>query len=169
MRSYATIIVRSTVALAMMVGIAQVGRITRGITESRSQLRVAVRTRAASADRCRERTAEELQKLPMHMRQKMACERGWIAYNFSVGVNGQIVDQRTVSPAGAFGDRPLVLSSDTWLEPGAHIVQIQLSPDASAGVTDTVKDMAFHQTITFTAGRAVLVMLEPDGSWQVRN
>ena len=158
---------RAAAGLTLMAGIAQVGRLERGTSAEHSQLRIAVRTRASSADRCRERTAEELQKLPVHMRQKMACERGWVAYAFAVQIDGQTVDQRTVAPAGAFGDRPLVLSSQTAVGTGTHTVRVRLNPQVPSDLSTTVSDLSFERTLQFKTGHAVLISLDTDGIWTV--
>ena len=158
---------RAVAGLVLMAAIAQVGRLERGTSADHSQLRIAVRTRASSADRCRERTAEELQKLPVHMRQKMVCERDWIAYGFEVQLDGGTVDQRTVAPAGAFGDRPLVLSSQTPVAAGAHSVRVVLSPQVPSDLSAPVSQLSFERTLQFQSGHAVLVSLDTDGDWKI--
>jgi len=103
---------------------------------------------------CRERTPEELAKLPVHMRQPQECVSEVLAYDLQATVDGTVVRRKTVTSPGLRADRPLSVEEDLELVPGAHTVSVTFVPHdaASAG-----KVLAFERTMRFEPGRVILI------------
>lgn len=119
-----------------------------------SVMRVAIRLPGQVSEVCRDRTAEELAKLPLHMRTPRECERVALDYALSIEVDGQSVLKSTLSARGARGDKPLLFEDDLVIAPGSHKVSVRLNPAQQAeGAVVAADDFSED----FIAGRAWLV------------
>jgi hypothetical protein len=91
----------------------------------RAELRLSWRFRSEVSRACRRRTAEELARLPRHMREEEVCERGAAPYQLRVAVGGALLDDRMVRAVGTRGDRPLSVFASHPVTPGQHPVTIE--------------------------------------------
>jgi hypothetical protein len=136
-----------------------------------AQLRLAWQFQSAPVSRCRTATAEELAKLPEHMRQRTICERALRPYRLEVAVDGIARADDTVRARGARADRPLGVFQQLALAPGRHAVHVAFTPLAlpsdSAGaavpappVVDTTVTFAPRQVwlVTYDEERRVLAL-----------
>jgi hypothetical protein len=90
----------------------------------RAVVRLAWRARGERVRECRRPTADELARLPQHMREEEVCERRILPYRLRVDVDGARVVDELVRAGGAREDRPLFVFRDLAVTPGTHHLQI---------------------------------------------
>lgn len=90
------------------------------------QLRLAWSARPERIEQCRQRTEEELARLPQHMRQPLACEGATAEYRLQVRVDGALVFERVVRGGGLRQDRSLYVFHEVTLEPGDTTLEVRL-------------------------------------------
>lgn len=90
-------------------------------------VRLAWRTRGTRVEECQRRTAQELERLPVHMRQAEVCEGRVLPYHLVVVLDGLTVVDQAVRPSGARADRPLYVYHDLPVEPGPHDMEIRFT------------------------------------------
>jgi hypothetical protein len=83
-------------------------------------LRLAWSARPERIQKCRQRSDEELAKLPQHMRQPLACEGTTAEYRLQVRVEGVLVVERIVRGGGLRRDRRLYVFEELPLAAGAE-------------------------------------------------
>jgi hypothetical protein len=88
-------------------------------------LRVAWSARPERVERCRERSAEELESLPAHMRQPVACEGAAAEYRLTVTRNGLAVVDRLVRGGGLRHDRRLYVLEEIPMLPGEVTIDVR--------------------------------------------
>jgi len=93
-------------------------------------LRFAWRARGERVRECRQLTREELERLPLHMREEEVCEGRLIPYRLVVVVDSVQVIDRLVRGAGARQDLPLYVFQDLAIQPGAHRVSVRFTLEA---------------------------------------
>lgn len=79
-----------------------------------------------AGENCREATAEELAKLPPHMRQKQICERRRASVRLRVTVDGEPISSRAYEPRGIWGDGNSIAIERFSLPAGTHDVKVEL-------------------------------------------
>jgi len=87
-------------------------------------LRMSWRLRGDKNEVCRQRTPEELELLPAHMRTPEVCTTESLVYSLSVRLDDGAPSVQLIRPAGARADRPLFVLRDIAMTPGAHHVRI---------------------------------------------
>jgi hypothetical protein len=92
-------------------------------------LRLAWRAHGEAALHCRTPSAEELSRLPVHMRRSEICERRLPTFHLVVEVDGAGLLDELVAPAGAAGDRAAVVLRELPLAPGAHELRVGFTPE----------------------------------------
>lgn len=119
--------------LGAALAIALMAVIVRGSTASLTvhgstdgQLRLAWSARPERIEQCRQRTEEELARLPQHMRQPLACEGATAEYRLQVRVDGALVFERVVRGGGLRQDRSLYVFHELTLEPGDTALEVRL-------------------------------------------
>ncbi len=155
----------------LFVAIAALGQIPFGEVPEDAYLRLALRTTEARIEICRDRTPEELEALPAHMRQPRACDRHAIPHRLHVQLDGATVLDQVLEPRGARSDRPLVFDHQLAVDPGAATLAVSFVPAASAvdaasgdlaAVLAKAKRHELEQSVQLEAGRIVLVRLDGD-------
>jgi hypothetical protein len=90
----------------------------------------------SGARNCRDRTAEELAKLPPNMRASQLCDRRRQPVWMELELNGKILKARDYSPSGLFGSGPSRIYERLVLQSGLHRIALRMRDDpASAGFT----------------------------------
>ncbi len=155
---------------ALLFGVVAVlGQIPFGEVPEDAYLRLSLRTTEAQIEICRDRTAEELEALPAHMRKPRACDRHAIPYRLHVRLDGETMVDEILEPRGARSDRPLVFDQRIAVEPGSATLAVSFAPDesagdgASAGFAETLAEARRHeleQPVRLQAGRITLVRLD---------
>ena len=89
-----------------------------------ARLRLSWSARPERIETCRTRSAEELAKMPAHMRQQSECEGHAASYLLRVLVDSQLVGESPVLGAGLRHDRPILLLREYPVPAGAHRVRV---------------------------------------------
>lgn len=162
-------------AIAMLVALSALSRVPWGpaATEA-AELRLSWRVRSEPEERCRRRTAAELERLPRHMREEEVCERHAVPYRLHVTVGDRVLDDRIIEPASSRRERPLTVFESYDLPPGTARLQLEftrvgsdslmprehgVSPDAPSHALPpqgTLR-LGLDTTVAFGAGRVVIV------------
>jgi hypothetical protein len=102
-----------------------------------AELRLSWRMRREAEQTCRRLTAEELARLPQHMREEEVCERRVPPYRLRVTVADSLLDERLVVAAGARADRPLAVFAQFAIPPGTHPLRIEFTRESDVAADST--------------------------------
>lgn len=128
-------VVMAAVAVALTLGISAGSRVPVTFSEpDDALLRLSWRMRGITAEECRTLSEEELERLPVHMRNTQACIGVIASYALTVSVGGTLLATDTVRPPGARGDRPLNVLREFPLPPGEHRVEVRFRAVLPEGV-----------------------------------
>jgi hypothetical protein len=178
------------VALGLVAGVALASRVEIGAPPRRAELRLALRAARARLEICRARSADELARLPAHLRAAEDCDELAVDYRLTVDVDGVRRLDRTVSHRGVRHTRPLAVEEDLEVSPGRHRIEARFTPVRPAELESSRRDEeqeddeaaararlldAFDalaapglvEEVEFRSGRAVLVTLGEDGVLRV--
>lgn len=153
-------------ALALVAGTAALSRVPLTLSpDDHALIRLSWRVEGVTAETCRTLGAEELARLPVHMRRPTACVGEGAPYALDLEVDGLPVLTDTVWPAGARGDRPLAVLVEVPVDPGEHRARLHfqaLLPDG-ATVSDGVASLAWEGRLDVEAGDVALLTLDGTG------
>jgi hypothetical protein len=90
-------------------------------------VRLAWRARGTRVRECRHRTAEELARLPVHMREDEVCEGRVLPFGLRVRLDEGAGDSAVIRPAGAREDRPVYVYRDLLVTPGSHRIRVEFA------------------------------------------
>ena len=124
-----------------------------------SLLRFSWRMTIQGRDRCRPRTAEELEALPAHMRTPEVCTSVDATYSLVTRIDDADPDTLPLLRGGVKGDRPLFVMEDVRLAGGPHRVRVELHYRSAE--TEAVL-ASLDETLSFEPGRVQLVTLSPE-------
>ncbi len=154
-------------ALALVAGTVALSRLPAPFSApDDALLRLSWRITGVTAEACRTLTQEELEKLPVHMRNPRACIGHIASYVLRVRVDGASALVDTVRPAGARGDRPITLLRDLPLEPGEHRVAVTfdaLLPEGVEPPANALRSLAWDGEVDVDPRGVALVTLDPEG------
>ncbi|MGH7522645.1 MAG: hypothetical protein ACREMI_15325, partial [Gemmatimonadales bacterium] len=105
------------------------------------QIRLAWRALREQERRSRRLSAEELAKLPPHMRQDEVCERGMLPYHLRVSVDETTVVDEAVRAGGARADRPLFVFHELPVTPGMHHLSITFEREPVPAEQDSEREV----------------------------
>jgi hypothetical protein len=88
---------------------------------------------------CRERTAEELAKLPPNMRSPLECSRKRGAVYVELDVDGQTIYRASLPPSGLSGDGPSRVYEKFVVPAGPHTVAVRMRDTSRSQGFDHVK------------------------------
>jgi ferredoxin len=143
----------------LLVALALGSRWPQGTDTDQALLRLGWRLAGQVKEQCRELTPDELAKKPAHMRTPRECVSQVLAYDLKALVDGRVVADKRVRPAGLRADRPLSVEEDLAIAPGEHTVQVTFTPeDPGAGG----RVLSFERRVRFDAKRVVLVTYDND-------
>ncbi len=146
---------------------------------SRAAVRLAWSARPERIEVCRERTAEDLARMPVHMRQPLECVGTTAEYQLTVHANGEAVASQRVHGAGLRRDRRLFVLREIDVEPGRVRIGVRFdriggdnrggpgSGGTSAARGPRGRDvapprLAFDETLDIAAGDVVLITYDPE-------
>jgi hypothetical protein len=119
------------VALLMTAAIGALSQVPyRAVPAGQAWIRLSWRVSAPRIEECRTLTAEELAKLPVHMRRDEVCETTGIPYRLRIVLNGEGVEETLIRGAGTRGDRPIYVYRELRVPSGTHRLEIILTPEA---------------------------------------
>lgn len=153
--------VQIAVALGILLGVEALAHLPLGRPADGAAIRLAIRTAAGRIEICRDVAAEELAKLPLHMRQPRICEERPVAYRLTLRVDGVAVHDVRAARRGLRGDRPLVIDDLVALPAGRHDLEVRLEPEVPPGTTSSIAAGLprgeLRQMVELPAGRIALV------------
>lgn len=136
-------------------------------------LRLDWRLRGEEAGECLRPAAEDLARLPVHMRNPDACLGALPPYRLRVWVDDAMVIDDVIRGGGAREDRPLTVYRDVPLTPGARRLRAEFVRDA--GTLTTRGDARQPTTLRvdaearLEAGRVLLMVRRQDtGDLEIR-
>lgn len=125
------LLLRATMTLGLVAGIALAARFPVGEEPEGAALRFALRTTQARVEICREPTAEEQASQPVHMRQREICEERTADFELEVRVDGENLLEKTVRPSGVRRTRPLAIEETILVPAGRLRVEAGFEPARS--------------------------------------
>lgn len=105
-------------------------------------------------------TEEELLARPVHMRPgDGVLESQPVPYHLRLVIDGEVVQDRVVKPAGLRGDRPMYVYQELPIDSGEHVVKLTYGPEERdlPGLT-----YRLNQTLSFRPGEIVTLGLQKD-------
>jgi hypothetical protein len=130
-------IVGALLVLAAVVALAALSRVPYDATDGdHALIRLSWRTPGELVNECRRLSAEELERLPVHMRREEVCEGRIVPYHLVVRLNGELVVDEIVRAAGAREDRPLYVYRVLEVEPGAHRLEVSWESERDDAAVD---------------------------------
>lgn len=160
-------LLRWGVSVALVVVLAAGSRVPiSALDADRAVVRLSWRLRAEEGAECRRPTQEELDRLPVHMRNPDACIGDLAPYELRVDVDGTRRVTRIVRPAGVRGDRPIFVYEELRLAPGRHTLAVRFGVQGAEMGAEAA--LALEATVDLDAGRVVLVTRGGDGTLEAR-
>lgn len=164
------------VGLVLTVALAAGSRVPWNADSSQdAQLVLSWRGVSESRDLCREPTEEDLAGLPSHMRPDRICEESLAEFRLTLALDGVVLVDRAVRPAGARNDRPIYVLERIPVAPGSHRIEVGFNPIASTANSASNNSIGestgieLDQTANFESGKVVLVTRDGDrGEFVVR-
>jgi hypothetical protein len=115
-------------------------------------IRLSVRHAGNRVRECRERTAEELAKLPPNMRAPLDCPRERAPVSIELEIDGELAYASVAQPSGLRRDLP---STVYWRHPvaaGTHRIRARLKDTVSGDF-----GYAHEETVRLAPGRALVI------------
>ncbi|MDP3910215.1 MAG: hypothetical protein Q8Q14_07465 [Gemmatimonadales bacterium] len=106
---------------------------------NRALIRLSWRAYSEQVQACRRLTPEELERLPIHMRQEEVCERTILPYRLLVSIDGTAVTNILVRSGGAREDRPLYVFHELPVAPGPHRLTIRFEREGEGETRDAAE------------------------------
>lgn len=150
----------ATLTAVMLAGTAALSQVKLGASPTNGAVRLAWRLPGQSWLDCRPLSAQEIARLPAHMRKTEDCRTVHLHYRLRVWLDGELAVDREVAPLGARGDRPLFVEQDLPVIPGTHGIRVEFEPvhdPHRAGL-----DLEFSGRVEVLAARARLVTFDAD-------
>lgn len=88
-------------------------------------LRLSWRVRGEAVEQCRDRTPEELEKLPIHMRTPQVCTGRVSAYRLEIELDEKEYPVTELRAAGARADRPIYVFREFPIVAGEHEIEVE--------------------------------------------
>lgn len=130
--------------------------------EASAALRLSWRTRAAAVRECRDPTADELARLPAHMRRERVCDWRVPPHRLRVVVDGEPREDGRIEAAGARRDRPLYVHREFSLSPGPHRLEVEFFPERESDVGQSGVRLELRADLDLDVGDVALVTYDPD-------
>lgn len=168
MRTIARRLIGSAVAALVLVGVGAGSRVPVSFAATDSALvRLTWRTVGERVRSCRQLSAEELEKIPSHMRRTEECSSVTLPYRLTVEIGGRQVGDRLVHAAGARQDRPMFVFQEYAVPPGDHRLRVKYEraedpPAGAEAVGETPEELELDTTVRVAARQIVVVTYDPD-------
>jgi len=154
------------VSAVLITGIAGLTRVpfTPDPTED-ALIRLSWRYRGTAVGTCRALSDQERATLPIHMQRDTICDGSVPPHRLVVSVDGRVVEDGMVAPAGARGDRPMFVMREFRVTPGEHRLQVSFGAEGDGAdpplELSTTLEMSRRQiavvTIDAVEGRLLVI------------
>jgi len=101
---------------------------------------------------------EEVAKLAPNMRRTLSCERQRLPLTVQLSVDGEIAFKHEALPSGLWEDGPASIYERFDLEPGAHMITVQLRDTAR----EDGWDYTHSESVTLVAGRYMTITFKAE-------
>jgi hypothetical protein len=125
----------------------------RPLADGEALLRVALSHAGRLVGECRERTPEELARLPANMRAELVCPRERAPVRVRVEVDGQVCIDETHAPRGLAGDGAVMVYHRLPIGAGTHRIRVLVADGPNSEHFDYVRE----EFVPFVPGRLVTV------------
>ncbi|HQR53573.1 MAG TPA: hypothetical protein PLZ79_09915 [Burkholderiales bacterium] len=119
-------------------------------------VRVSFSHAAQRLQECRQRSDEELAKLPPNMRVREDCPRERAPTHFQLEIDGELRVDRVIVPSGLNRDGPAPLYSRLTVPAGRHSFVARLNDSPASGFAHSAE-----ATIDLKPGDAVVIDFQP--------
>jgi hypothetical protein len=124
------------------------------------------RLRGEETGSCLRAPAEELERLPVHMRSQDACLGELPSYRLRLRIDGEVVVDQEVRGGGFRGDRPLTVYRELRVDPGRREIQARFHRED--GDPEAV-ELSVQDSVAVEAGRILLLVRRQDtGALELR-
>ena len=155
---------------ALLLSIAGLSQLRVTTHEGGAIVRLSWRTEAINVEVCRTLSAEELARVPAHMRQPEECTGRRVDYQIVLDIDGTVAFADTVSPAGARRDRPVYVFHDEAVAAGTHDVRVVFTAlvpdDHQESANPVVRE--WTGSMVLDDGQIGLVTLDEEGGRLMR-
>lgn len=143
-------------AFAAAIGYFSQAPSLRLLPEGEALVRLSLIHAAQLRSPCRERTPEELAKLPPNMRATSECPRERSLLRVEVEMDGTVIHSVTAAPSGLSRDGAATVYRKTTVPAGRHVFRARLAdgPDGTFG-------HQVERTLDLVAGQALLIDYVP--------
>lgn len=139
-----------------------------GATDPEPQLIVSFKHAGEIKTTVRERSAEELESLPVHMRNAVVTDRERAPVRLRVSVDGSLLIENTYTPSGIAGDGASIAIERMNLSPGQHRVAVEIEDRKDAAENDPWHHQTTHELTVLPNHRYVLLFDKVNGfTWHV--
>ncbi len=160
------------VALLMTLAIGALSQVPyRAESAGQAWIRLSWRVSAPRIEECRTLTAEEIAKLPSHMRRDEVCERTGIPYRLRIALNGEGVEETLIRGGGTRGDQPIYVYRELRVPSGTHRLEISLTPEVDgepSAAEAPVEALELTEELDLADGDVALITRSDDGRLAVR-
>lgn len=142
-------------ALALAIwGATRVGYAAPGLDQP--ELVVSFKHPGQSAEKCRDPSAEEIAKAPVHMRPKKVCERRRADVRLRVTVDGNTIVEKAYEPKGIWHDGNSIAIERIPVSAGSRLVRVEV------GDTPEPTEWPHHteRRLTFDPGRRHVLLFD---------
>ncbi len=156
---------RAVVSAALLAIVVLAGQVPWGEPGDEAVLRLVLRTVHGRVEVCSERSAEEMERLPVHMRGSgEICEGVPVAYRLRVVLDGETLVDERVEPRGLRKDRPHNVDREIAVRAGRSALKVDFLPEMDATTAAPERDAPpsyrLDREIELRPDRVTLVFLD---------
>lgn len=164
-------ILAALLAVVMTAGTAWLSRVEVDVSGGiDGMIRLSWRVDGITAEACRELSEEELNALPVHMRNPRACIGEIAPYLLRAEVDGVELVHDTVAPGGVRGDRPVSIFRELPVTPGRHRLAVRFDAVLPEGfeVGDAPVSRGWEGEVEVAESAVLLLTLNDRGDFIIR-
>jgi hypothetical protein len=142
----------------------------RASIRDRALLRLSWRAAGERVQECRQATADELSRQPVHMRTEVICEGRVAPFRLRVEVDGERVIDEQIRASGAREDRPVYVFRERALLPGRHEVVVRFErvdqrgevEERREGDAPFPRELGLSRSVTLRDGEIALITYDAE-------
>ncbi len=158
------VLAAAAVALGLALALALCSRLPFAVeTRDDARIRLSWRALPERIEECREPSAEELAKLPPHMRRPRICEGRTLPFLLQVTLDGETRLDARIQPAGVRGERPAYVFRELRVAPGEHRLTVRFAAQPDGPAPQGLRaPLVLEETVRLAPGSVLLVTYDPD-------